>query len=158
MTDASFSERIDQLREQVGQGVIQGYVNVDQVYAHYQDSGVGPRGKPAEAFDHPRGGEAGYLTDSLTAMGPDFAQEIADSISEETPMTEVFIGGVTDLILDVNTLAPLEWGNLRESAAAQVTDNGDVVYDRPALVPRLSDDELKALKAHTGWLNDGSAT
>jgi hypothetical protein len=153
----TFGDRIDQLREQVGSGIIKGTVDVDQIYAHYQDSGHGPRGKPAAAFDHPEGGQAGYLTNSITAYGPDFAQQIADSISEEVPMKDVFIDGVQSLSLDVATLAPMEFGNLRESSASTVIDDGDVVFDRPALVPRLSSEELDQLKKFSKWNYGGNS-
>ena len=154
----SFVDRIQELREQVGTGMLVGTVTVDQVYAHYQDSGVGPHGKPAAAFKHPQGGQAGYLSDSLTDLGPDAAQQWADAITEEQPMDEVTIGLVQQLSLTVATVAPIEFGNLRESSAARVTSDGDVVFDRPALVPRLSEEELKVLKRFSKWNNDGSAS
>lgn len=150
MTESAFGDRISELRKQVGRST-EGSINVDQVYAHYQDSGSGPSGKPAAAFDHPEGGQAGYLSDSLTLYGPDFAQRIADSISEEDAMSDVFIEGVQKISLDVATLAPLEFGNLRESSAAQVIHDGEVTFDRPPLVPRLSEEELRQLKKFSKW-------
>jgi len=150
MTAGTFGARIDQLREQVGKET-GGTVTVDQVYAHYQDSGEGPHGKPAAAFDHPEGGQAGYLSDTLTLYGPQFAQKIADSIAEEEPMVQVFIGGVQDIGLSVEALAPIEFGNLKESSERQVTHDGDVVFDVPATVPRLSEEELRQLGKFSKW-------
>ena len=155
MTAGTFSERIAQLREQVGV-LTTGFVNVDQVYAHYQDSGVGPHGKPAAAFDHPDGGEAGYLSDTMTDYGPQWAQAVADSISEETPMADVFIDAVQDIGLEVEALAPLEFGNLRESSERQVEHDGEVVFDSPPLIPRLSDEELKQLGKLSKWKYNGA--
>lgn len=152
----TFGARIDQLREQVGKETT-GTVTVDQVYAHYQDSGAGPAGKPAAAFDHPDGGEAGYLSDSLITYGPEFAQKIADSIGEEEPMASVFIDGVQRLELDVETLAPMEFGNLRESTERTVVHDGETVFDAPATVPRLSEEELKALGKFSKWKNGPGA-
>lgn len=39
--------------------------------------------------------------------------------------------------------APVEFGDLRESGHPTVTDEGHTTYDRPPLVPRLSEAELR---------------
>ena len=45
----------------------------------------------------------------------------------------------------VHDKAPREFDHLRRSAALTVTSDGAEVYHKPAEVPRLSEEELKAL-------------
>lgn len=146
----TFDERMTLLRELVGKGITEGEVEVNQVYAHYQDSGEGPNGKPAATFEHPRGGIAGYLSDTLTGMGPEVAQRWADSISEERPMTAATIESVDELVEDVHTLAPREFWLLRNSASGKVSDDGRVVFDKPALMPRATQMELDEIRRLSG--------
>lgn len=146
----TFDERFRMLREMVGKGILEGEVEVNQVYAHYQDSGEGPNGKPADTFEHPRGGEAGYLSDTLTRMGPEVAQRWADSISQERPMTAATIESVDKLANDVYLTAPREFWLLRNSASGRVTDDGRIVFDRPALMPRATQMELDEVRRLAG--------
>jgi hypothetical protein len=44
----------------------------------------------------------------------------------------------------VEITAPREWGDLRDSGHAQVTQGGRTIYDRPPKVARLTEQELKA--------------
>lgn len=152
----SFGKQMDELRLQVGKGQLEGQVLVDQVYAHYQDSGVGPHGKPAAAFNHPRGGKAGYLSDTLTEKGAQYAKSLADSIEEGVPMDTRMIQVSESLAMEVATHAPLDFGFLRTSAHVTVTSDSHQVYDRPAVTPRLSQSELDALRAFGGGNQSGN--
>ena len=134
--DGSFFDGIEQLRAQVGHGLLEGAVEVDQLYAQYQHEGLD--------FNHPRGGQALYLGGPLTASQNSYMQKIADTLLDDVDagMKDV----VEDLSAQVGRLAPIDLNNLRRSAHPTVTDDGDVVYDRPPDQPRLSEDELRALR------------
>lgn len=153
---SSFTEALDRLKGLVGEGMLQGTVEFNQVYARYQDgtgdpdmgygtAGVvtptaeshGPAGKPGRLFDHPNGGKAGYLSGTLTEMGEEVAQSWADAIGNEKPMVAAMTQNVQDLALRSAALAPVEIAMLRLSAASQVIDNGHVAFDQPAMMPRV---------------------
>lgn len=55
------------------------------------------------------------------------------------------VDNVEDLAGQVATTAPVDLGNLRDSAHPTVTDQGGLVYDRPPAQHRLSEAELRAL-------------
>lgn len=135
---STFFERIDHLSEQVGHGSIEAKVEVDQVYAHYQE--VHPE------FRHPQGGQAFYLRDGLYEnmdryMGTAAERLVTPEGSEiKTAMKDVS----EHLSREVFERAPREWGDLRASGHPTVTDNGEVIYDRPPNVGRLSEEELRA--------------
>lgn len=141
-----FFERIDELADRVGDGNLEGKIEVDQIYAHYQHEGLDLR--------HPRGGEALYLQRPTLGDASQHMQKIADrTLQPEGPK-----GGMKDVVEDisraVSVRAPVDFNNLRRSAHPTVTDNGAVVYDRPAEQRRLTEAELEAL----GDLRDGDRT
>jgi hypothetical protein len=109
----------------------------------------GPAGKPGPTFDHPRGGQAGYLTETLTRMGPEVAQEWADSIGEERPLDTVAIGQVEKIGMEAAGLAPREFWMLAGSAHPSVHSDGDLIYDRPPVIPRVAESVLQAMKRST---------
>jgi hypothetical protein len=132
-----FGERIDELMERVGHGDLVGSVVIDQRYAAVQHNSLD--------FEHPRGGQALYLQQPLMEHHEDYLRKIAGGILDDggkRAMEEV----VEDLAEDggVARLAPLEFGDLRDSGHPSVTEDGAVVYDREPRQHRLSDEELKA--------------
>ena len=133
-----FAARIDELKELVGHGSLVGNVKVDQVYAHYQHEGLD--------FAHPRGGQAKYLEEPLHAGSSGFWEQIAATALVEGEGPEKGMEeAVKHLGDEVKDKAPREFDNLRRSAALTVTSDGAEVYHKPAEVPRLSEEELKAL-------------
>ena|GEM_PF-2301693 len=166
----NFDQRMQALRDLVGTGVLEARIMVDQVYARYQDGwgdvndldewvGIitptqtshGPAGKPGPDFDHPRGGHAGYLTETMTQRGPEYVQEWADHLLDEhDTVRDVFIRQSNAIADTVFIEAPIEYWVLRNSASTKVTDNHDIVFERPALVPRLDQTELNAIRAAAG--------
>lgn len=163
-TDASFDERFAELRRLVGKGTLKGEIEVDQVYARYvdgwgdlgDDTGVitpeqeshGPKGKPGPTFDHPRGGEAGYLTHSINEdqRGGPIVQSWADAISDRVPLDTQMIHSVEDIAAQVAFNAPREFWLLRGSAHPSVERQGGVIYDRPPEIPRAPESMLQAMK------------
>lgn len=158
---STFFDRMDDLSEQVGRGELHGQVNFDQVYARYvdgtgdlgDDTGVitpteishGPHGKPGPTFDHPRGGQAGYLTGTLTEKGAEVAQQWADSIGEERPLDTVAITQVEAVAAEAAIRAPREFWLLTGSGSTEVQSDGAVIYEREAPVPRAAEGLLKDL-------------
>ena len=132
---STFFERIDELADRVGDGHLVGKVEVDQVYARYQHEGAD--------LKHPRGGKWHYLTDPLlsgaTATMETVARATLEPDGPKTGMEHV----VNGLVRDVHEQAPVEFNDLRRSGHATVIDNGEIVYDRPPEVERLTDEQLR---------------
>lgn len=138
----SFVERISELIDAVGDGPIQGKVEYDQIYAHYQHEGLD--------FKHPQGGEAEYLRRPALGNVNSYMHRLAEeAVTEQgSRLTEGMIEVTEDLAQESERRAPFEFGALRGSSHPSVESNGEVVYDRPPENPRLSEAELKARRQH----------
>lgn len=145
---ASFSDRIDELIKQTGTGQLQGQVEFDQAYAATQHEGGWISGPNAGRLitEHPGGGGSHYLSQPLLDGVTDSMQKLADHLLDDRSgaLVEAMIDDVEKLADDSAAKAPIEFGDLRESAHPTVTDDGEVVYDRPPQVPRLSEEQLEA--------------
>lgn len=134
MAEKSFDEGLDELAALVGEGLLVGQVEVDQVYAQFQHEGLD--------LHHPRGGKARYLADPLNERYRRYLQHIADKLLETGPI-EPMIDSMEDLSDQVEEHAPLLFGNLRESGHPSVSQGGELVYDRPPIQHRLTEKELE---------------
>lgn len=132
---STFFDRIDQLAEQVGDGHLVGKIEVDQVYAKYQHERAD--------LEHPRGGKWHYLTDPLLTGAMSSMQTLARHVLEPTGPNAGMEQIVNGLVGDVQEEAPREFDDLRRSGRATVVSNGEVVYDRPPEVPRLTEAQLR---------------
>jgi hypothetical protein len=132
-----FDARMAELAEMVGDGHLVAKVEVDQVYAKVQHEALD--------FNHPRGGQAKYLEQPWEGHATDFARRFAKALLEPGGLQEEARAIAEDGVTMVHDHAPVEFDNLRRSGHPTVTDNGDVVYDRPPEVHRLSKTELAAL-------------
>ena len=131
-------EKLGKLIADVGEGTLESSCVVDQVYAKYQEL--------REDLNHPEGGQAHYLRDSLfhelspimgmygrallTPMGSEIrhaAGDVAEHISQ-----------------GVYERAPFEFGDLKGSGHPSATDDGATIYDRAPNVHRLGHEELRA--------------
>jgi hypothetical protein len=137
LVPSTFGGRIDQLIARVGPGVLEGRVVVDQVYAHYQHENL--------LLKHPQGGEPLFLTTPLYEFMDLYMGWVADSVLEENGPKTGMEKAVEHLAGQVAVRAPVMIGNLRESAHPSVTEDDEVVYDRPPLQRRLTEQELTAL-------------
>lgn len=150
--DLDFFERIDQLAEQVGFGVLTMTDEVDQVYAAPQERGFWETGPNAGVHitHHPRGGQQDALRDSLLERTDEWMQTLADGLitTEGSDLRHAASDVAEGIAKRYALLAPIDVGDLRVSSHPTVTDDGAVVYDRPPLVPRLSRDQLKAKSKH----------
>jgi hypothetical protein len=139
---SSFFDRIDELSDQVGHGHLVAKVEVDQVYAHYQEVG--------EELRHPRGGRAYALRDALYERNDEHMAALAErAITPDGSDLARGMEHVAEAVGDgYHEFAPVEIGVLRASDHPTVTDDGAVVYDRPPAVARLTEDELRLRHRH----------
>lgn len=139
-----FAAKMDELADLVGEGHLVGTVAFDQVYAFAQHESTWLSGPLAGHVitEHPHGGGAKYLEQPLLEGAPEFLQHIADHVLDDGPAVGM-IEDAEKLADDSAAKAPLEFGDLRESAHPTVTSDGVTVYDRPPIVERLSESELR---------------
>jgi hypothetical protein len=130
-----FAERIQELIDRTPSR-IQGTVVVDQVYAQYQHEGLD--------LKHPNGGRAKYLGGPLMEKHLSYMQDLADSVLEGQ-MPGAMIQTMEDLSTKgVYDNAPVEFADLKASGHPIVETDGGVIYDRPPMVHRLTEEELRA--------------
>lgn len=127
----------DKLRKLVGKGPLKGKLVVDQVYARYQHERLD--------LKHPRGGYPKYLWLSLVVGKEAMLAKLAKSVLETGPV-EGMKRAMEDQDSRLPKYAPIWLNNLRNSGNPQVFDNGAKVYDRPARQPRMTREQLKALR------------
>lgn len=147
-----FSERLDELEFAIGHGDLEMSNEVDQVYAAYIEFGDG--------FKHPRGGQAHYARDGLYDHIGTYMEDLAARAITETGSD--LSGAAIDVANKIreNTAehTPREFDNLMRSGHSKVTDDGEVIYDRPPDVPRLSEAQLRAQRRHGRALDFGEKT
>ena len=138
---STFTDSMDMLEAQV-RGRWSARVEVNQVYAHYQE--VHPE------FNHPRGGQAFYLRDTVY-HGQWLAKAAHGIIGEGGVDVQGALRGVAEgMVLGVYQRAPVEFADLRQSGRPYVTRDFAQVFSRPARVGRLSTEQLKAKSRVSG--------
>lgn len=142
---SDFFARVDALADEVGNGIIEGRVTVDQVYAAPIERGFWVTGPLAGHTNHPRhGGETHYLRNGLFENEAVYLRNLADHALERDGLYKAMVDNVEFLSAQVEVRAPVEFDHLRRSGHPSVTRNGAVVYDRAPAVHRLSREELDA--------------
>lgn len=138
---SSFGDRLDELAHAVGHGKLSITCEVDQVYAKYQHENA--------QFKHPDGGKAFYLRDPLFEGIDSHMAKLAEGAIDASGsrLKEAAIEVSEDLATGVYEQAPLEFGDLKASAHPKVSDDDGVIYDRPPLVKRQSEEDLR-IKGH----------
>lgn len=141
-----FSQRMRELEAAVGDGTLTGELTVDQVYAHIQHEALD--------FKHPHGGQAKYLEQPLLEGADGFMQRLADNAIQEdgSGLRRAMADNMERLSVKVDELAPVEFGDLRLSGHPTVKDGDITTYDRPPVVPRLTEQELRAKGHHRAHL------
>ncbi len=143
----TFIDRTDMLAAQVGAGPLVGKVEVNQVYAQNQHEST--------EFNHPDGGKDHFLRDPLFERSMQYGEKLAHSLITEngSDIVQGMIDVVEDLSLQVFVQAPVEFGDRKASGHPTVTDDGQIVYDRPPNMHRLSEEELreKSKISHLFW-------
>lgn len=129
-----FVDRIEALRKEVGGGHLVGRVVVDQIYAAAQHEHLGWR--------HPEGGGPKYLEGPLFARRAQYMEMLARGVLDGT-LRDQMVAVVEDLSGQVYENAPVEFSDLRASAAPAVLDGGRYYYQRKPNRRRLSRQELR---------------
>ncbi len=141
----SFDEGILVLEGLVGDGLMEGVLEFNQVYASAQHTSTwfsGPlRGHIIR--HHPHGGGPHYITEPMLEEAGVYMQTVADHVLTDGTVAGM-VAAVEKWADDASPRAPVEFGDLRESAHPKVYENGALVYDRPPIVGRLSRAQLKA--------------
>lgn len=128
---------IAELIERTGGPKVKATVTVNQPYAQDQHETL--------YYRHPRGGRAKYLESPLMESHPKWLQTFANKFLNSKKDTESVWADVGRSLADaVPKNAPLEFGDLRNSAGLVVKAGGSVVVDEPPKQPRLSEAELDA--------------
>lgn len=142
--DGTFFERVEELRERVGDGTLTGEVEVNQHYALEQHENL--------EYEHPRGGHAKYLSGELLKYYEFYLMALSASVLRGSLVTAM-IGNMEHLSSLLDPAAPIDEDpnpiRLRRSGNPKVFDGKEEVYNRPPVDPRepyLSpDDELRAI-------------
>ncbi len=133
----SASQRIQELIDRTAGPKVKATVTVDQVYAEIQHEAL--------EFRHPRGGQAKYLEEPMFSHYGGWMQDFANGLLREGSRADEGWADVGRNLKDVvRTHAPVEFGDLRESAALRVQAGGATIVNEPARQPRLTDQELDA--------------
>lgn len=128
---------IRDLIDRTGGAKVEATVTVNQPYAQDQHETL--------YYKHPRGGRAKYLESPLYESHRDWIQSFANRLLGRNRNAAQEWGGVgRDLKNTVPKNAPVEFGDLRQSAALVVKEGAQVVIDEPPIQPRLTDAELDA--------------
>jgi hypothetical protein len=128
-TKSTFEEKLNDLERRIGHGTISAVFAVNQPYAAYQHVHRDLR--------HPRGGGPDYVSMPLAARHGEWIRSYAGSVLRGSQV-EALAGAMDDLNDYVRVLAPLDLDNLRQSGGFQIFEGGQLVYSRPAAVPRLT--------------------
>ncbi len=132
---------VRRLQDTVGQGKLRGVLRVDQVYAKYQHQRLDLR--------HPRGGAAKYLQRPLYEHYREWLQALAGSVLTGE-LEQTMARCMESFNSAMSRATPILYNNLRRSGNPRVYSNGRLVYNRPAHQRRLSERELRAMRAGRG--------
>lgn len=141
---STFAERTRQLEHEVGKGRLTATVTVDQIYAAPLEIGYWKSGPLAGVSNRPRhGGETHALRNSVVEFTDHYMRNLAGHALEPGGLVDAMIDNSEQIARHYFDKAPRETNALRLSANPVVTDDGIEVYNRPAIVRRLSKEELK---------------
>lgn len=93
---------------------------------------------------HPQGGQAKFLEQPLYDKANDYLQRLADSVNVGHDLNQTMADNMENLSGEVDRLAPIEFGPLHWSGHPIVTSQGETVYDRAPITPRLTEEDLRA--------------
>jgi len=94
-------------------------------------------------LNHPEGGRPHALQQSLYEQVDRIMRDLAEGLLDEDGLQEAGRKAVERIAQRYYETAPFEFGDLRASPHPTVTDDGELVYDRPPGVHRLTEDELR---------------
>ena len=120
----------------VGHGNLIIKIVVDQIYAKYQHESLD--------LKHPRGGGGKFVTRTLFTEYRGIYRGLARDALRPRGLVSAATVGAEKLSKGVYKNAPHEFNDLRNSGHPTVKDAGRIVYDRPPVVKRLTQSQLKA--------------
>lgn len=128
---------IQDLIDRTGGPAVKSTVTVNQPYAQDQHETL--------FYRHPKGGRAKYLEGPLFEGYPKWIQKFANRLLVRNVNAAKEWGGVGRALKgEVPKNAPVEFGDLRQSAGLVVKEGATVVVDEPPAQPRLTESELDA--------------
>lgn len=128
---------IQDLIDRTGGGKIKATVVVNQPYAQDQHETL--------YYKHPRGGQAKFLESPLMSKHPNWLQSFANRLlTRGIDAGNEWAKVGRSLKNEVPKTAPMEFGDLRQSAALTVKEGASVIVEEPAAQPRLTEGELDA--------------
>ena len=130
-------EGIQDLIDRTGGPKIEAKVTVNQPYAQDQHETL--------YYRHASGGMAKYLETPLLVEHPYWIQDFADGLLRRGADTVQGWADVGRELKDsVKETAPIDFGDLRNSAGLVVKEGGSIQIDEPPIQGRLSEAELDA--------------
>lgn len=127
----TFGERMEFLKEEVGERDLSGKLRVDQHYAQYQHETFG--------LNHPRGGGPKFLTNPFMENVTGYVENLADSILDGRGVLAM-AENMEDLSPRLDPAAPIDEDpnpiRLRRSGNPIVIDDGQEAYNRAPQDPR----------------------
>lgn len=131
------SEGLRELASRTSGPNVKATVTVNQPYAQDQHETL--------FYKHPRGGQAKYLETPLFTLSAKWIQEFANRLLAPGRDAAHGWGGVgRSLVKAMPKFTPVEFGDLKQSAALEVREGGSLIIDEPPIQPRLTDSELDA--------------
>jgi hypothetical protein len=140
----TFDARIAELQAQVGSGRLTGSVERDQAYAQVQHEDGSLRHK---------NGQWKYQETALMGGHEGYLRDLADAVLHgdlEHAMGET----MERFDNDSAALTPKDTTILARSGRATVRSRGNVVWEKAPQVPRLSDAELRSIRANVRGTGD----
>lgn len=136
MPKGEFNKRLRELSNIVGDKKIELKVVVNQAYAKFQHESLD--------LKHPHGGGGKFLTRALFSEYRSVMRGVARDAYRRYGIVSAMTVGSERIARGVYQNAPHEFNDLRNSAAPSVKDRGRFVYNRPPVVKRLTQSQLKA--------------
>lgn len=128
---------IQELIGRTGGPKVKATVTINQPYAQDQHETL--------YYRHPRGGRAKFLEAPLMESHRSWIQKFADDLLKPRRDAALGWGGVgRELAKAAGKNAPIEFGDLRQSAGLLVREGTRTVLDEPPKQGRLSEQELDA--------------
>lgn len=128
---------LERLERAVGDGDLSMSITMNQRYAKFQHERMD--------LKHPHGGKHHFLTDPLF----DHVRQILGALAmaavtaRGSALRAAMVHQVEAWAVRSVAQTPIWWGDLPNSHAPEVVDDGEIVYRRPPKARRLTDEELK---------------
>src|SRR5215469_11170337 len=139
----SFGARTRLLEEMVGEGILRSEIIVDQIYAHRQHE---------DYLVKKHGGQAKYLETALFDRLAEHMEILAQSVLRGllVPAMVEVTESITGNAIERTPILPETGGILKKSYHRMVLDNGVLRYNRPPIIPRLTQKEITEIHEAVG--------